>query len=305
MEFQDYYKTLAVDKKASAAEIKKAYRKLAVKYHPDKNPNNKTAEDKFKEINEAYEVLGDPEKRKKYDELGENWKQYENGGGPQYNTGRNAGNAGGYHYSSEQFDGGHFSDFFENIFGGGGFGRSAAPARGQDYRGEISISLEDAFNGTARQLEVNGKKLQIRLKPGTKDKQVLKVKGRGGQGKNGGSNGDIYITVIVENHPHFERKGNDLYCELPVDLYTAVLGGKTVLKTLKTTLKIDIAATTQNGKVLRLKGLGMPEYGMENKAGDLYAKVNVLLPDHLSDEELKLFTQLAQLKSGRHEKQAS
>jgi len=301
MEFQDYYKILSVDKTATADQVKKAYRKLAVKYHPDKNPDDKSAEEKFKQLSEAYEVLGDPEKRKKYDELGENWKHYQNGGGPQNANPGGATGRSTYQYSGEQFGDDNFSDFFENIFGGGFGGRSAAQ-KGRDYKGELTIPLEDAFNGTARQIDVNGKKLQIRLKPGTRDGQVIKIKGQGGKGSGGGANGDIYITIFVENHPHFERKGNDLYCDLPVDLYTAVLGGKTLIRTLKSTLKIDVAAGTQNGKVLRLKGLGMPEYGKPDIAGDLYAKVSVVVPEELSETELALFKQLSQLNADKHAK---
>lgn len=295
MNYKDYYKVLGLNKSASQDDIKKAFRKLAVKYHPDKNPGNKAAEEKFKEINEANEVLGDPEKRKKYDELGENWQHYQQQGnarqqsdwgqwqnaGPQYSSGRTT------------FEGGDFSDFFESFFGSrfGGSG-SAGPQKGSDYSAEVQLSLEEAYNGTTRLLEVNGEKLQMKFKPGVREGQTLRIRGKGGQGSNKGARGDIYIAVHVSEHPHFERKENDLYCEAPVDLYTAILGGKAMIRTLKGNIKIDIPAETENGKVLRLKGMGMPVFGKEKESGDLYAKVKVILPKHLSKEEIELFQQL-------------
>jgi curved DNA-binding protein len=295
MNYKDYYKILGVSKTATAEEIKKAFRKLAVKYHPDKNPGDKTAEEKFKEISEANEVLSDPEKRKKYDELGENWQQYQGRGQEAY--GRNQWeNSGGQQYSySGGFgdEGGFSSDFFESFFGGRfGGGQSRGSQKGNDYRAEAEISLEEAFNGTTRLMEVNGEKLQMRFKPGTKDGQELRIKGKGGHGINKGERGDIYITVHVPRHPHFEVKGNDLYCEAPIDLYTAILGGKATIHTLKGMIKTDIPKETENGKVLRLKGMGMPVFGKENVYGDLYAKVKVILPKDLSHEEIELFQQL-------------
>lgn len=294
MNYKDYYKILGLNKTASQEEIKKAFRKLAVKYHPDKNPGNKTAEEKFKEINEANEVLGDPEKRKKYDELGENWQHYQQYG----NAGQHAGdpwqNAGGRQYSSGRttFEGGDFSDFFESFFGGRFGGGDPGPQKGSDYSAEVQLSLEEAFNGTTRLLEVNGEKLQMKFKPGIREGQTLRIRGKGGAGSHKGERGDIYIAVHVSEHPHFERKENDLYCEAPVDLYTAILGGKTLIRTLKGNIKIDIPAETENGKVLRLKGMGMPVFGKEKESGDLYAKVKVILPKHLSAEEKELFQQL-------------
>lgn len=309
MEYKDYYKVLGVSKTVTPDEIKKAYRKLAVKYHPDKNPGNKAAEDKFKEINEAYEVLGDAEKRKKYDELGENWKYYQQGGRPAegFDWSQYAGGNGGrgYTYTSGDFNEGSFSDFFESIFGGGRFGgggaRGRAQARkGEDYRAEMDISLEEAYNGTTRQININGQTLEMKIRPGTHDGQVLRLRGKGGAGRNGGPSGDVYITVHIPKHPHYEIKGDDLYCEVPVDLYTAVLGGKALVRTLKGTIRIDIARGTQNGKLLRLKGMGMPKFGKNNEHGDMYAKVHVQLPEKLTDKETELFTQLANLKRSDH-----
>jgi curved DNA-binding protein len=298
MDYKDYYKILGVPKSATTEEIKKAFRKLAVKYHPDKNAGNKESEEKFKEISEANEVLSDPEKRKKYDTLGENWKQYQQQGSQQQegfdwaryqNTG---GQQRSYSYSSEDFgQGENFSDFFESIFGGR-YGGSQSSQKGNDYRAEAEISLEEAYTGTFRVMEVNGEKLQMKFKPGINDGQELRIKGKGAPGINKGARGDIYITIHIPPHPHFERKGNDLYCETPVDLYTLMLGGKATIRTLKGTIKIDIPKETDNGKTLRLKGMGMPIFGKEDVFGDLYAKTKVVLPKNLTKEEINLFEQL-------------
>jgi curved DNA-binding protein len=310
MDFKDYYKILGVDRKASADEIKKAYRKLAVKYHPDKNPNNKAAEEKFKEMNEAYEVLSNAEKRKKYDELGENWNQYQQQGGREENFDWSKWqNAGGrqrqntYTSGEDIFgNGGDFSDFFSNIFGGTQQqGRRTKQARkGNDLEAELSISLEEAYTGTSRQLETDGEKLQIKIKPGVKEGQMLRLKGKGGHGMNNGPRGDVFIRVHVEAHSHFERKEDDLYCEIPVELYTAILGGKALIRTLKGNIRIDIAKETESGKTLRLKGMGMPKFGKENEFGDLYAKVKILIPKNISPEETELFERLSQIRNQKH-----
>ncbi len=305
MDFKDYYKILGIDKKATPDEIKRAYRKLALKYHPDKNPNNKSAEDKFKEINEANEVLSDPAKKKKYDELGENWNQYQQQGRPEDNfdwSKWTAGNQGKSRqaYSHEDFGGDEtdFSSFFESMFGSGFGGRTAPSAKkGQDYRAEIEVPLEDAYNGSSRRMEVNGKTLQMKLKPGVKNGQVLRVKEKGGPGRNGGPKGDIYLTIIIPQHPLFERKEDDLYCDAHVDLYTAILGGKQPIATLKGNMRIDIPAGTDNGKVLRLKGLGMPKFGKASEFGDLYVKVNIQTPKNLTEKEISLYKELAQLRA--------
>ena len=309
MDFKDYYKILGVDKTTTADAIKKAYRKLAVKYHPDKNPNDKAAEEKFKEINEANEVLGDPEKKRKYDELGENWKYYQQAGQQQggqkqdfdWSKWSNRG-AGSQYTSGEQFNEGDFSDFFENIFGGrfsGGRGQQRTH-KGQDFNAEMKISLEEAYYGTTRQLELDKQKLQLKTKPGLKDSQVLRLKGKGGKGMNGGTDGDLYITVHVAEHPHYKRKEDDLYCDITVDLYTAMLGGQILIRTLRNPIKITVSKETENDKVLRLKGMGMPKYGKENEYGDLYAKVNVRLPTNLSSKETELFKELSNIKHTSH-----
>ena len=305
MDFKDYYKILGVERKASADEVKKAYRKLAVKYHPDKNPNNKAAEEKFKEMNEAYEVLGNEEKRKKYDELGENWNHYQQQGGKEGNFDwskwQNTGGGGRKTYTSgEDMFGneGDFSDFFANVFGDGGRStRSKQPRKGNDYEAELSISLEEGYSGTTRQLETDGEKLQIKIKPGVKEGQILRLRGKGGHGLNNGPRGDIFIRIHLETHPHFERKDDDLYYDIPVELYTAILGGKSLVRTLKGNIRIDIAKETESGKILRLKGMGMPKFGTENEFGNLYAKVKISIPKNLSQKETELFEKLLKIKN--------
>ncbi|MEP7168311.1 MAG: J domain-containing protein [Bacteroidota bacterium] len=311
MDYKDYYKILGVNKNASADEIKKAYRKLAVKYHPDKNPNNKQAEEKFKEMNEANEVLSDPEKRKKYDTLGENYKKYERTGGKpndfDWSQFTQQQSRGSKNYESEtefEFGSTGFSDFFEQFFGGS-FGKSAGSgrsnvgraSRGADYRLDINITLEEAYSGTVRQFETDGEKLQIKLKPGTYNSQQLRIKGKGGRGNNSAQRGDILAFISVTQHPHFERKGDDLHCEIPVELYTAILGGKAAIRTLKGLIKVDIAKESDNGSVLRLKGMGMPKYDKPEMFGDLYAKIKIIMPKNISSKETELFKQLAVLSN--------
>src|ERR1700704_1581619 len=269
MEYKDYYKILGVDKSATQEQIKKAYRKLAVKYHPDKNPGDKSAEEKFKEISEANEVLSDPEKRKKYDELGENWKYYEqHGGEPRGFNGRQRSNAGQQYYgnfNAEDFgEEGQFSDFFESIFGSGYSGsstRSSRPRKGQDVHAEMEITLEEAFHGTTRQVSLDDEKLNIKFKPGIKEGQIIRLKGKGGKGINGAPNGDVLITIHLAPHPKFELKGNDLYFDSYMDVYTAVLGGKVAVQTIDKTVQVNIPAGTDSNKTFRLKNMGMPFYG--------------------------------------------
>lgn len=298
MDYKDYYKILGVNKSATADELKKAYRKLAVKYHPDKNAGNKQAEDKFKEINEAYEVLGNAEKRKKYDELGSNWKQYEQQGGYGNEYNQQRGRRRSTTFDSDDFGGASFSDFFERFFGGGGFDGSSQSAHtsAYDMRMNVPITLEEAYHGTVRQFEVLGEKLQIRLKPGTYDGQQLRIKGKGGRGRNSNHRGDIYAEVSIQAHPFFNRKGNDLYCEMPLDLYIAILGGEITVPALKGKMKVKIESETTNGKVIRMKNLGMPVYDQAGKSGDLYIKLIIDIPKNISKEETQLFRKLAELR---------
>lgn len=305
MEYKDYYKILGVDKKASAADIKKAYRKLAVKYHPDKNPDDKLAEEKFKELNEAYEVLGDEEKRKKYDEFGENWKYYEQAG---QNTGdfdwsRWRGQGGGQQQYEDVFgEGGQFSDFFEHLFGGG-FRRGGQQQgrtrnrKGADMHASMQVSLEDVFTGATKQIEVNGQRLNLKIKPGTYQGQVLRLKGKGYAGRNGGEAGDLLLEISIAADPRYELKGKDVHLELPLDLYTAVLGGKLPVAVPGSTLQLSIPAGTDGGRLFRLKGKGLPApEGSREAAGDLYVRVRITVPQNLSEEEQQLFTRLSKMR---------
>jgi curved DNA-binding protein len=294
MEYKDYYKILGVAKTATAEEIKKTYRKLAVKYHPDKNQGDTKSEEKFKEINEANDVLGDPEKRKKYDDLGENW-QYQQQGNP--NAGQSRRQSQGNEYYGGGDDG-RFSDFFESIFGhdASGFGNARQRSyqmKGEDLQGEVEISLEDAFNGTSRQFTVNGQKLNLKIKPGVTDGLVLRVAGKGNPGANGGPSGNLLITIHVAKHHRFERKENDLYFDEWLDVYTATLGGKLPAHTIDKTLNVNIPVGTDSGKSFRLKGMGMPLYADATQRGDAYVRVMINVPKDLSDEEKDLFKQLA------------
>ncbi len=315
MEYKDYYKTLGVSKNATQDEIKKAYRKLAVKYHPDKTKGDKAKEEMFKEINEAYEVLKDPEKRKKYDQLGANWKQYENfqaGGGQggfdwsQFYGGSPGGGGGSYSFEG---DAGDFSEFFRNIFGGGfggasgysrntGYGGSyrRAARKGQDYVSEMSITFDEAYNGTTRIINLDGKKLRIKLKPGTRDGQKIKLAGKGGPGMNGGPAGDLILTIKVLPDPRFKREGNDLYADLPIDVPTAVLGGKVPVNTPDgKSVMLNIPAGTSCGKKLRLRGKGMPIYEHPTRHGDLYVTTKIVVPQTLTKEQKELYEKLKKI----------
>lgn len=314
MEYKDYYKILGVDKKASGDEIKKAYRKLAVQYHPDKNPGNKEAEEKFKLINEANEVLGDPEKRKKYDELGENWNRFEQAGAGGGFGGSPFGRGGTtFRYEGDPADlfGGSetgFSDFFEAFFGRGTGSRSRnsrtqAQSRGGDYEAEMEITLEEAFHGASRIIQVHEEKLRITVKPGAYDGQLLRIKGKGGHGSSEQHRGDLYVRIRLQPHPVFHRRGDDLYADHTIDLYTAVLGGDVLVNTLNGAVKVKIPAGTQEGKAIRIRGKGMPVYGKTDQYGDLYLQLRVAMPANLSREERQLFEQLKQLQEEKKVKQ--
>lgn len=308
MEFKDYYKTLGVDKKATAEQIKKSYRTLAHKYHPDKNPDNKAAENKFKDISEAYEVLSDPEKRRKFDNLGSSFSNFRQSGGNTEefnwnewfdNNERKKRSAGQRSTVNDFFSNNDSaSDFFEKIFGGGFGGKkknSPQPRNGEDITTNIEITLEEAYKGVTRQLTVDNQIIEIKLKPGIDTGQVLKISGKGTQGKNGGANGDLVINVTVKPHKRVERKGNDLYVEITIDLYKAMLGGSSKITTFAGTIKLTIPPETQHGKVLMLKGIGMPKYSKPDEHGDLYVTLNVKLPQNLTPREKELFLELKNL----------
>ncbi|MCX2741885.1 J domain-containing protein [Pontibacter anaerobius] len=309
MEYKDYYKILGVDKKASQADIKKAYRALAKKYHPDKNKDNLQAEEKFKDISEAYEVLGDEAKRKQYDQLGANWRQFQQGGpGGQYYGGQPGGGFRGSYQGGDFSDmfggggGGGFSDFFEQFFGGGGarggFGGQRA-RKGQDLQANMEITLQEAYAGTSRLLNLNEQQLRISTKPGVADGQVLRIKGKGAPASAGGEPGDLYINVHVLPDQRYERNGDDLTTTLPVDMYTAILGGEAQVNTMSGAVKLKIPAGTQSGKTLRLRGKGMPRYGQASQHGDLYVKIEIMLPTNLSAEERDLLERLRELRKAR------
>ena len=331
MEFKDYYSTLGVAKTASEKEIKQAYRKLARKHHPDVNPGDKAAESRFKEINEAYEVLGDPEKRKKYDELGANWRMYEQqagapggpggfpGGGGAWNVQFGQGGpGGGFRTMTEEEmreifgDADPFSDFFHTFFGGARGAESGARTRGsrsrthqgRDLEQEIELGLEDAYRGAMRRLAIShdghSRTVDVRIPPGVGDGSRVRVSGEGEQGSGGGQSGDLYLRIRVAPHPEFERRGRDLYTHVPVPLTTAVLGGEIDVRTLGSkSLRLKIPPTTQNGQVFRLKGHGMPAVGKPNESGDLYATADVQLPRSLTPEQRKHFEALQKLETGQ------
>jgi curved DNA-binding protein len=290
MDFIDYYKILEIEKSATEADIKKAYRKLARKLHPDLNPNDKEAHKKFQAINEANEVLSDPEKRKKYDLYGKDWQHAD-----QFEQQRQQRphNPGGQQFSGN--DGGDFSSFFESMFGGGERSRQTK-YRGQDYTAELTLSLPNAMEMHQQTLTVNGKNIRITIPAGIENGQVIKLKGYGAPGANGGPAGDLYITFIISIHPAFKRLGNDLYTKATIDLYTALLGGEITIETLKGKVKLKVNPETQYGTTIRLKGKGFPIYKKEGEAGDLYVTYEIKLPANLTEKQKLLFTELSALK---------
>ncbi len=328
MNYHDYYQTLGVSKNADEKEIKKAYRKLARDYHPDHNPDNKGAEEKFKELNEAYEVLSDPEKRQKYDQFGSQWQQYERNGGGNMNDfwsqysggGRPQGGVYTQTLDPEAFEqmfgsgngGSGFSSFFESLFGGGGMGSSrarqsagfdfsgqgfqTAPQRGRDLEHEVEITLEEAFHGTTRNLQFsNGRSLNAKIPRGVYTGAKIRLSGQGEPG-GGGQKGDLYLNIKVLPHATFQREGDDLTVAVPVDVFTALLGGKVPVSSLDKTVNLTIPAGTESGKTIRLSGLGMPKMKNPSERGDLLAKVTITLPQNLSKEEKELWQKLRDLR---------
>jgi curved DNA-binding protein len=292
MAYTDYYKILGISKTASDEDIKKAYRKLARKLHPDLNPNDKEANKKFQQINEANEVLSDPEKRKKYDQYGENWENAE-----QFEQARQSGAGARQRGRPEDvfsdFGDGQYSDFFEQMFGSGA---RSTKFRGQDYQAELHLSLRDAAKTHAQTITVNDKNIRITIPAGVEDGQVIRLKNHGAPGANGGPGGDLYITFRIEPDPVFKRVGNDLYITLNLDLYTAVLGGDVMVDTLDGKIKLKIKPGTQNGTKSRLKGKGFPVYKKDGAFGDLFVTYNILIPENLTPRQNELFTELAKMK---------
>ena len=318
MDYKDYYKTLGVSKNATEKEIKSAYRKLARQHHPDVNPDNPSAEARFKEVNEAYEVLGDAEKRKKYDQLGADWRRWEqagqNGGFDWSQWMGGMGNAGGpggprvrvqYGRPDDLNDlfgngGGGFSDFFNAIFGDMGMGSAGGRSGfrnqpqgqiGQDIEQELEISLTEAYHGTTRLLSKDGRRLEVKIPAGAKTGTKVRMRGEGQPGY-GGQSGDLYLKVKVAHDPRFERRGDNLHVTVPVDLYTAVLGGEVRVPTMTGDVKLKIPAGAQNGQKFRLRGKGMPKLRHKNEYGDLYAQLEVKLPKSITPEQRTLFEKL-------------
>jgi curved DNA-binding protein len=296
MAFIDYYKTLGVSKTATDKDIKNAYRKLARKYHPDLNPDNADAHKKFQELNEANEVLSDPEKRAKYDKYGENWQHgeaYEQQARQQQSRQGSYGGAGGFgnFTDSESFAGGDFSDFFKSMFGGGGSRQTKY--RGQDFNSELHLTLQDIAETHKRTLTVNGKSIRINIPAGIENGQTIKIAGHGGAGVNNGPAGDLYIKFAISDDARFKRDGINLYATIKLDLYTAILGGEIMADTLTGKVKVKVKPETQNGTKVKLKGKGMPVYKKANEFGDLYLTYDIQIPVNLTDKQKQLFEELS------------
>ncbi len=316
MEFIDYYKILGLDKKATEADVKKAYRKLARKHHPDLNPNDTSAKQKFQQINEANEVLSDPTKRAKYDKYGKDWmhaEEFEKQRQQQEQYNKQYGQSGGRQRTSGSFEESDFSDFFESMFGGGSFGgrqesggrtsdpfnrRSSGQSkyRGQDFNAEVQLNLKDVFTTQKQTLSVNGKNIRITIPAGIENGQTIKIAGHGAPGANGGPNGDLYITFSITNETAFKREGADLYTEANLDIYVAILGGEMTIDTFDGKAKLKIKPGTQNETKVKLKGKGFPLYKKVGEFGDLYVTYKIKVPTNLTTKETELFTQLSKLR---------
>jgi curved DNA-binding protein len=316
MEYKDYYKTLGVDKNATEKEIKRAFRRLARQCHPDVNPDNPQAEERFKEINEANEVLSDPEKRSKYDRLGADWQRWQKTGGApgdfdwsRWSSGQPGGRVHVRYGTPEDFqdifgDGSPFSDFFSQIFGGTGGSRGARgfqhqmqPERGQDYEQPVEITLQEAFQGTTRVLQKDGQRLEIKIPPGARTGTRVRMSGAGGASAGGRQAGDLYLRLKVLDDPRFERKGDDLHTTVKADLYSLVLGGEVHVPTMTGEAVLTVPAGTQNGQTFRLRGKGMPHLRKPDQHGDLYARVEAQLPRRLTSRQKELFEELRQIGS--------
>ena len=301
MEFIDYYKVLGIDKNAKEDDIKKAYRKLARKHHPDVNPGDKTAKEKFQQINEANEVLSDPQKRAKYDKYGKDWMHAE-----EFEKARQQQRAGAQGRQQQtwtggdpgSFGGGDFSEFFESMFGGESFGRRSSQTRfkGQDYNAELHLELKDAYTTHKQALTVNGRNIRITIPAGVENGQTIRIAGHGGPGVNGGPNGDLYITFQIKNHPVFRREKNDLHRDVSLDLYKALLGGDIEVETFDGKVKVSVKPETQNDTKIKLKGKGFPVYKHEGQFGDMYVTYKIKLPTHLTEKEKELISQLSKMR---------
>lgn len=306
MEFIDYYKVLGLKKDANKSDIKKAYRKLARKYHPDLNPNDAAAQKKFQQINEAHEVLIDPEKKKKYDKYGKDWQhaeefekaraqqqyqqQYSGGGF----GGRTSGGFEGFGGAGEHGD---FSDFFESMFGGTARGgRRTTRFRGQDFNAELHLNLTDIYKSQKHTLTVNGKNIRLTIPAGVENGQTIKIKGYGGEGVNGGPKGDLFITFAIKNNTAFKREGKNLYKDVDLDMYTAALGGSITVDTFDGKVKLTVKPETQNGTTVKLKGKGFPVYKKEGQFGDLFITYKIKIPTNLSNKEKELLQELQKLR---------
>jgi curved DNA-binding protein len=293
MDFIDYYKILGIDTKADGQAIKSAYRKLARKFHPDLNPNDKDAKQKFQQINEANEVLSDPEKRKKYDQYGKDWKHADEI--EHANRQQQSAYSGRGPSSGPQFDG-DFSDFFASMFGGAGGARGSRNVkyRGEDFNAELQLSLLDVFTTQKQTLTVNGKQIRITIPAGIENGQTIKISGHGSPGVNGGPAGDLYITFSIANHPRFKRVGNDLYTDVDIDMFTAILGGEITLETLSGKVKLTVKPETQNGTKVKLKGKGFPVYKHDGRFGDLLITFSVKIPIGLTEKQKEVLKELSQ-----------
>lgn len=296
MDYIDYYKILELDKSATEADIKKAYRRLARKYHPDVNPNDESAKKKFQQINEANEVLSDPANRKKYDQYGEDWKHAEQfekqnaqRGGPQ------GGFQGGFQGNND-FEESDFSDFFASMFGGGGGRSNKTKYRGQDANAQLQLDIRDVYTTKQQTLTINGKSIRITIPAGVENGQVIKLAGYGSPGANGGPNGDLFITFVITNTTKFKREGSHLYATVDLDLYTALLGGDITIDTMNGQVKLPVKPETQSGTQVKLKGKGFPIYKKEGEFGDLFVTYKIVLPSNLSEKEKVLFKELASFR---------